>query len=94
MKTLWEVWTNDLPGSFNKSETLEMLRENWNLSPNATYNKLKQGRFTVSDLCFFYSCFCIAFDYKRGFFFDTESYNSKRELEERRSAKGYGLARA
>lgn len=91
MKTLWEVWRNELTVSYDKSEAFALLENHWQISQNATFNRMKQGKFTVQDVRFFWEKLCIAFDYERGFFFDTVAYQRKKEDQERKTAKRYGL---
>lgn len=91
MTTLWEVWRNDLTLSYDKAAAFDALEKHWKLSQNATFNRMKQGKFTVSDIRFFWDELCIAFDYKRGFFFDAVAYQRKKEAEERQVAHRYGL---
>lgn len=93
-KTLYEVWRNDLPGSFDKSGAVERIGKHWNLTTPSVYQRIRSGKLLdiVKDVKFFYVNFCIGFDPMNGYFFDMEKYNTKRQNEELLVAKQFGLA--
>lgn len=94
MRTFWETWTEELPGIYNKGKAFARLQEHWDLSQNATFNRLKVGKFSVTDMKFIYEVLSIAFDYNRGFFFDSEKFSDQLQSEQRAVSEKYGLVEA
>lgn len=95
-KTFWTMWTEELPGSFPKSELICELVERWGISMTNVYGRLKAENFMSlkSDLAFLFDRYGIAFDCKdKGFFLDRRQYDLIRQNEEMEAAQLLGLGR-
>lgn len=92
-KTLYEVWHQDLPGSFDKSGAIELICNHWKLTSPSVYQRIRNGRLldVVNDIRFLYVNLSIGFDPMNGFFFDSEKYSTEQQNEELALAKQFGL---
>lgn len=93
-RTIWDLWSKDLPVSFNKKEACVKLEKHWGITYAPVYQRLKSGRFDVIlDLKFFRESLAIGFDDRRGFFFDPLKWEEIAASEQKALARKYKLSK-